>query len=165
MTLNTPGEQDGGFVLAVDGQEVMRRMDVFYRDVPSVAPPPEDDGPSEDTPLSPLPVPPPTTPTLPPPQALPLPPPAAQSSASGILGILNPFGLYRNISSRSGSIREGASLGPRQAMPQDTNATVGPSPVVSTTWIAYTTVTATPAAQTTTVQTTTTTLATVKAIA
>ncbi|KAI0085970.1 hypothetical protein BDY19DRAFT_895782 [Irpex rosettiformis] len=32
VTLNTPGGQDGGFVLDVNGQEVMRRADVFYRD-------------------------------------------------------------------------------------------------------------------------------------
>ncbi|EMD34319.1 polysaccharide lyase family 14 protein [Gelatoporia subvermispora B] len=33
VTLNTPGQQDGGFVLEVDGNVVMDRSDVFYRDL------------------------------------------------------------------------------------------------------------------------------------
>ncbi|KAJ6606190.1 hypothetical protein DFH09DRAFT_1386815 [Mycena vulgaris] len=69
VQLNTPGRQDGGFALWVDGREVIRRSDVFYRDAPpaptkSKAPPasttsaPEDDG-SDDgdgglLPLGPL---------------------------------------------------------------------------------------------------------------
>lgn len=35
VTLNTPGQQDGGFTLEVNGQTVIGRNDVFYRDVPS----------------------------------------------------------------------------------------------------------------------------------
>ncbi|KIP07480.1 polysaccharide lyase family 14 protein [Phlebiopsis gigantea 11061_1 CR5-6] len=31
VTLNTPGEQDGSFVLEVDGRETMRLADVYYR--------------------------------------------------------------------------------------------------------------------------------------
>lgn len=34
MQLNTPGKQDGGFWLYVDGRLVIQRSDVFYRDVP-----------------------------------------------------------------------------------------------------------------------------------
>lgn len=34
VRLNTPGRQDGGFELLVNGQRIMRRDDVFYRDVP-----------------------------------------------------------------------------------------------------------------------------------
>ncbi|KAJ7084832.1 hypothetical protein B0H15DRAFT_783570 [Mycena belliarum] len=34
VRLNTPGRQDGGFVLEVDGRVVIRREDVFYRDGP-----------------------------------------------------------------------------------------------------------------------------------
>ncbi|EKM56085.1 polysaccharide lyase family 14 protein [Phanerochaete carnosa HHB-10118-sp] len=41
--LNTPGQQDGGFVLEVDGREVINRDDVFYRDVASATPNPDDD--------------------------------------------------------------------------------------------------------------------------
>ncbi|TDL20236.1 hypothetical protein BD410DRAFT_791353 [Rickenella mellea] len=42
VTLNTPGQQDGGFKLQVNGALVMNRTDVFYRDVPTSAndPPP-----------------------------------------------------------------------------------------------------------------------------
>ncbi|PCH38571.1 polysaccharide lyase family 14 protein [Wolfiporia cocos MD-104 SS10] len=32
VSLNTPGQQDGGFVLEVDGQPVINRSDVYYRD-------------------------------------------------------------------------------------------------------------------------------------
>ena len=32
--LNTPGQQDGQFTLDVNGERVMERSDVFYRDVP-----------------------------------------------------------------------------------------------------------------------------------
>ncbi|KAK7037583.1 hypothetical protein VNI00_011075 [Paramarasmius palmivorus] len=32
VTLNTPGEQDGSFTLDVDGEQVIDRKDVFYRD-------------------------------------------------------------------------------------------------------------------------------------
>ncbi|KAI0810875.1 polysaccharide lyase family 14 protein [Irpex lacteus] len=39
VTLNTPGGQDGGFVLEVNGQEVMRRADVFYRGVDTTSEP------------------------------------------------------------------------------------------------------------------------------
>ncbi|KAJ7700842.1 hypothetical protein B0H17DRAFT_213241 [Mycena rosella] len=34
VLLNTPGKQDGGFWLYVDGRQVIHRDDVFYRDVP-----------------------------------------------------------------------------------------------------------------------------------
>jgi hypothetical protein len=44
VSLNTPGDQDGGFVLEVNGQEVMRRADVFYRDAPVSSPPADGDG-------------------------------------------------------------------------------------------------------------------------
>lgn len=44
VALNTPGMQDGAFALEVNGQEVMRRADVFYRDVPSAAPADGSDG-------------------------------------------------------------------------------------------------------------------------
>ncbi|KAL6308662.1 hypothetical protein BKA93DRAFT_523734 [Sparassis latifolia] len=37
VALNTPGQQDGGFVLEVNGQEVINRSDVFYRDVPGAS--------------------------------------------------------------------------------------------------------------------------------
>lgn len=40
VTLNTPGAQDGGFQLIVDGQLIMDRDDVFYRDVPQSPPAP-----------------------------------------------------------------------------------------------------------------------------
>jgi len=33
--LNTPGKQNGGFTLDVNGRRVIDRTDVFYRDVPS----------------------------------------------------------------------------------------------------------------------------------
>lgn len=33
--LNTPGKQDGGFALDVNGKRVIDRNDVFYRDVPN----------------------------------------------------------------------------------------------------------------------------------
>ncbi len=36
VTLNTPGMQDGGFALDVNGARVIDRTDVFYRDVPSL---------------------------------------------------------------------------------------------------------------------------------
>ncbi|KAI0792640.1 hypothetical protein C8Q75DRAFT_750682 [Abortiporus biennis] len=35
ITLNTPGEQDGGFVLEVNDREAIRRSDVYYRDAVS----------------------------------------------------------------------------------------------------------------------------------
>jgi hypothetical protein len=35
VRLNTPGKQDGGFELVVNGQRIIRRDDVFYRDLPS----------------------------------------------------------------------------------------------------------------------------------
>lgn len=35
MTLNTPGTQDGGFLLEVNGAPVINRSDVFYRDAVS----------------------------------------------------------------------------------------------------------------------------------
>ena len=38
--LNTPGQQDGQFTLDVNGERVMERSDVFYRDVPLGADPP-----------------------------------------------------------------------------------------------------------------------------
>lgn len=59
VALNTPGVQDGGFSLEVNGQEVMRRNDVFYRDVMPLSEPSGDgkegegdgdDGPNEDEP-------------------------------------------------------------------------------------------------------------------
>jgi hypothetical protein len=34
VVLNTPGVQDGGFVLEVDGRVAINRTDVFYRDKP-----------------------------------------------------------------------------------------------------------------------------------
>ncbi|KAJ7042042.1 hypothetical protein C8F04DRAFT_114915 [Mycena alexandri] len=34
VRLNTPGEQDGGFLLLVNGQPVIHREDIFYRDIP-----------------------------------------------------------------------------------------------------------------------------------
>ncbi|KAI0078973.1 hypothetical protein K474DRAFT_748854 [Panus rudis PR-1116 ss-1] len=34
VVLNTPGLQDGGFLLEVDGKQVINRSDVFYRDIP-----------------------------------------------------------------------------------------------------------------------------------
>ncbi|KAF8589737.1 polysaccharide lyase family 14 protein [Ramaria rubella] len=43
VRLNTPGKQDGGFELLVNGHRIMRRDDVFYRDVPS-SPDAQDDG-------------------------------------------------------------------------------------------------------------------------
>ena len=39
VALNTPGQQDGGFSLEVNGQEVLRRDDVFYRDVAAASTP------------------------------------------------------------------------------------------------------------------------------
>ena len=42
MTLNTPGYQDGGFRLKVNGKVVLDLTDVFYRDVQG--PPPDDGG-------------------------------------------------------------------------------------------------------------------------
>ncbi len=35
VTLNTPGQQDGGFLLEVDGKLAIHREDVFYRALPS----------------------------------------------------------------------------------------------------------------------------------
>ncbi|CCM04522.1 uncharacterized protein FIBRA_06703 [Fibroporia radiculosa] len=35
VSLNTPGEQDGGFVLYVNGNTVINRTDVYYRDNPA----------------------------------------------------------------------------------------------------------------------------------
>lgn len=48
IVLNTPGEQDGGFRLEVNGQLIMDRTDVFYRDVPPPTPTTTDDGSSTD---------------------------------------------------------------------------------------------------------------------
>lgn len=48
VTLNTPGGQDGGFALEVNGQEVMRRADVFYRDVTIASEPSNDSGGNQD---------------------------------------------------------------------------------------------------------------------
>ena len=42
MTLNTPGYQDGGFRLKVNGKVVLDLTDVFYRD--GQGPPPDDGG-------------------------------------------------------------------------------------------------------------------------
>ena len=42
MTLNTPGYQDGGFRLKVNGKVVLDITDVFYRD--GQEPPPDDGG-------------------------------------------------------------------------------------------------------------------------
>lgn len=114
--LNTPGEQDGTFILSVDGQEVMRRKDVYYRGVPPPSPPPEDDAPSEDTPISsgppppgpsavapptgpassPAPTPVPAPASAPAPVAAPAPapaaaPPAAAGGIGGVVGILGPL--------------------------------------------------------------------------
>lgn len=36
VTLNTPGKQDGVFILDVNGTRIIDRSDVFYRDVPPV---------------------------------------------------------------------------------------------------------------------------------
>ncbi|OCB91104.1 polysaccharide lyase family 14 protein [Sanghuangporus baumii] len=36
VVLNTPGKQNGGFRLEVNGRDIMNRHDVFYRDVPSI---------------------------------------------------------------------------------------------------------------------------------
>lgn len=41
VRLNTPGEQDGGFTLLVNGQEVISRSDVLYRDVVEAEAPPK----------------------------------------------------------------------------------------------------------------------------
>ncbi|KAJ7765793.1 hypothetical protein B0H16DRAFT_402523 [Mycena metata] len=71
VRLNTPGKQDGGFLLLVNGQPVIHREDIFYRDVPppdakmppasstSTTPDPDDDGDDDDdsgllSPLAPL---------------------------------------------------------------------------------------------------------------
>ncbi|KAF7790964.1 hypothetical protein EIP86_001923 [Pleurotus ostreatoroseus] len=106
--LNTPGQQDGSFILSVDGQEVMRRTDVFYRDVPPPTPPPEDDSPSEDTPISsdgpspsavspaepteaPSPAPAPAAAPAAPPSAPAQQPPAAIPGIGGVVGILGPL--------------------------------------------------------------------------
>lgn len=53
VTLNTPGGQDGGFALEVDGRPVMNRTDVFYRDVVAASEPSgggDGDGLNEDEP-------------------------------------------------------------------------------------------------------------------
>ena len=42
VTLNTPGAQDGGFALDVDGHRVIERCDVFYRGKPTASA--KDDG-------------------------------------------------------------------------------------------------------------------------
>jgi hypothetical protein len=42
VVLNTPGVQDGGFILEVDGRVAIDRTDVFYRDKPLE----RDDGPT-----------------------------------------------------------------------------------------------------------------------
>ncbi len=86
VTLNTPGQQDGGFVLEVDGSEVINRMDVFYRDVPSESPPSTSDGPPEtSSPPMPPAIAPAPVPSLPP--ELPQP----QTTPSGLSGILGPL--------------------------------------------------------------------------
>ncbi|KAI0648391.1 hypothetical protein C8Q79DRAFT_573108 [Trametes meyenii] len=41
VTLNTPGEQDGGFALDVDGKRVIERCDVYYRGAPQSGADPE----------------------------------------------------------------------------------------------------------------------------
>lgn len=46
VRLNTPGEQDGGFVLWVDGAKVLERRDIYYRSAPDSGS--DDDGDSED---------------------------------------------------------------------------------------------------------------------
>ncbi|OCH88244.1 hypothetical protein OBBRIDRAFT_780506 [Obba rivulosa] len=38
VSLNTPGQQDGGFVLEVNGEVVIDRSDVFYRDIAYTVP-------------------------------------------------------------------------------------------------------------------------------
>ncbi|KZT20325.1 polysaccharide lyase family 14 protein [Neolentinus lepideus HHB14362 ss-1] len=37
VTLNTPGKPDGAFVLAVNGEQVIRSAEVFYRSAPSLS--------------------------------------------------------------------------------------------------------------------------------
>lgn len=37
VVLNTPGNNDGGFTLLVDGRPVITRSDIFYRDVAQLA--------------------------------------------------------------------------------------------------------------------------------
>jgi hypothetical protein len=49
VTLNTPGKQDGGFVLEVNGKQAINRTDVFYRDIPPKPTPPASTGPVEPT--------------------------------------------------------------------------------------------------------------------
>jgi hypothetical protein len=49
VTLNTPGYQDGGFRLVVNGEGVLDLTDVFYRDVQK-APQDPDLGPAPDVP-------------------------------------------------------------------------------------------------------------------
>lgn len=62
VRLNTPGKQDGGFTLLVNGQEVISRSDVFYRDVVKAdAPKPTDATPPKAPPAS-VPAPPPADP-------------------------------------------------------------------------------------------------------
>ncbi|PSR73308.1 hypothetical protein PHLCEN_2v10836 [Hermanssonia centrifuga] len=94
VTLNTPGQQDGGFVLEVDGSEVINRMDVFYRDVPSESSPSTSDGPPEtSSPPMPPAIAPAPVPSLPP--ELPQ-PQATPGGLSGILGpLLNGLQLFR----------------------------------------------------------------------
>ncbi|KAI0933458.1 hypothetical protein AcV5_005597 [Taiwanofungus camphoratus] len=46
VSLNTPGAQDGQFILEVNGKQVINRTDVFYRNIP--APEDSDDGDGDD---------------------------------------------------------------------------------------------------------------------
>ena len=48
VALNTPGQQDGSFMLEVNGQQVIDRSDIFYRDVASAIPPDDSNGDSDD---------------------------------------------------------------------------------------------------------------------
>jgi hypothetical protein len=59
VVLNTPGVQDGGFILEVDGRVAINRTDVFYRDKPMErdhGPTPfcDPDSPADDSLLGPL---------------------------------------------------------------------------------------------------------------
>ncbi|KAI0046920.1 polysaccharide lyase family 14 protein [Auriscalpium vulgare] len=50
VSLNTPGEQDGGFYLEVDGKPIINRSDVFYRNPVPPAADPSDADPEEPAP-------------------------------------------------------------------------------------------------------------------
>lgn len=55
VVLNTPGVQDGGFILEVDGRVAINRTDVFYRDKPPERTPSCDpDSQGDDNLLGPL---------------------------------------------------------------------------------------------------------------